>query len=113
MEVSFLRSKIKAMNGETNLRIIEWLKAELLESSSLLFKSLLRSGSEATADALSNIIIICYVLGRRVGLNYQSIDMNIMHKINTTINEASEIEQMYGDLSELKKYFDHRENRMR
>ncbi len=108
-----MRSKIKAMNGETNLRIIEWLKAEMLETVSVLFKSLLRSGSEATLDALSTIVIICYVLGRRVGINYQSIDMNIMHKINTTVNEASEIEQMYGDLTELKKYFNRRENRMR
>jgi hypothetical protein len=101
------------MNGETNLRIIEWLKAELVESVSVLFKSLLRSGTEATLDALSTIVIICYVLGRRMGIPYQSIDMNIMHKINTTVNEASEIEQMYGDLTEFKKYFDRRENRMR
>ncbi|HPF20996.1 MAG TPA: MazG-like family protein [Syntrophomonas sp.] len=108
-----MRSKIKAMNGESNLRIIEWLKAELIESTSVLFKSLLRSGGEATADALSTIVIICYVLGRRVGINYQSIDMNIMHKINTTVNEASEIEQMYGDLTELKKYLDRKESRTR
>jgi hypothetical protein len=53
------------------------------------------------------------VLGRRVGINYQSIDMNIMHKINTTVNEASEIEQMYGDLTELKKYLDRKESRTR
>lgn len=106
-----MRSKSSQTNNETNLKVIDWLKAELAESVGLLFKSLLKTGSQATADALSTIIIICYVLGRRVGIHYQSIDMHIMHKINSTVNEASEIEQMYGDLTELKKYFDRKESR--
>lgn len=108
-----MRSKSGEVNSESNLRVIEWLKAELAESLGLLFKSMLRAGNEATADALSNIIILCYVLGRRAGINYQSIDMHVMHKINGTVSEAIEVEQMYGDLTELKKYFDRKESKTR
>ncbi len=106
-------SKINQVDHESNLKVIEWLKAELAESVGLLYKSLLKTSSEAAADALSNIIITCYVLGRRAGIHYQSIDMNIMHKINSTINEVREVEQMHGDLTELKKYFNRKESKTR
>jgi hypothetical protein len=39
--------------------------------------------------------------------------MGIMHKINSSINEAHEIEQMYGDLTELQKYLDRKEIKKR
>lgn len=108
-----MRSKGGDINSESNLRVIEWLKAELAESQGLLFKSFLKADNEAIADALSNIIILCYVLGKRAGINYQSIDMHIMHKVNGTVSEAIEAEQMYGDLTELKKYFDRKESKTR
>lgn len=101
-----MRGKNQSLDDSASQKVIEWLKADLVESVGVLFKSLFRAGSEATADALSAIIITCYVLARRVGINYQSIDMLIMHKINGTISNAYEIEQMYGDLTELKKYLD-------
>jgi len=104
-----LRGKNRELDVATNLKVVEWLKADLVDSVAALFKSLLRAGSEATGDALATIIIICYVLGKRVGVDYHTIDMRIMHKINSSINDAHEIEQMYGDLTELQKYLDRKE----
>lgn len=108
-----MHGKNRELDIANNLRVVEWLKADLVESVSALFKSLLRAGSDATGDALAAIIINCYVLGRRVGVNYQIIDMRIMHKINSSINDAREVEQMYGDLTELKNYLDRKENKKR
>ena len=49
--------------------------------------------------------MISYLLGRRIGIDFLTIDNQIKEKINTNINNAHEIEQWYGDLSELKEYF--------
>ncbi len=105
--------KKKEIDITSNLRIVEWLKAELVDTVAVLLKSLLKAGSDATSDALATLIIITYILGRRVGVSFQIIDMRVKHKLNTSINEASEIEQWYGDLSQLQKYLENKENKTR
>ncbi len=105
--------KNKELDIATNLKVVEWLKAELVESVAALLKSLVKTGSDASSDALATIIIVCYILGRRVGISFQAIDMRIKHKINSSINDAHEIEQWYGDLSELQKYMERKENKKR
>jgi len=108
-----LNIKNRELDIATNLKVVEWLKAELVESVGALLKSLLKTSSDASSDALATIIIVCYVLGRRVGISFQAIDMRIRHKINSSINDAHEIEQWYGDLSDLQKYLDKKENKKR
>ncbi|HHW61778.1 MAG TPA: hypothetical protein GX404_07725 [Syntrophomonadaceae bacterium] len=90
----------------TNLRVIEWLKTELLDAVSTLFRSLLKNSKEMTADALATIIISTYLLGSRVGISFHTIDFIIKHKLNNSINEVHEIEPWYGDLTELKQYME-------
>jgi hypothetical protein len=92
-----------------NLRIIEWLKAELVEAVASLFKALLKPGDEAVGDGLATIIISTYILGKRVGVNFQQIDMNIESKLKMSISEAHEIEKWYGDLSALLNYLEKKE----
>lgn len=87
-----------------NLRVIEWLKADLVDSVGALFKSLLKKGDDMTGDALAAIIIICYLLGRRVGVNFATIDAQMKSKLNTSIDNATEMEQWNTDLSELCNY---------
>lgn len=87
-----------------NIRIIEWLKTELLSSVSGLFKAMLNSSEEVLIDALSSIIITSYVIARRLGINYSRLDINIESKLRTSIKEEHEVEQWYGDLSALLKY---------
>ena len=110
VEVNELGAK-RDINIATNLKIVEWFKAELVDSVAVLFKSLLKAGNEATSDALANIIIITYLMGRRVGVSFQTIDMCLRYKLNTSINEAQEIEQWYGDLSELQRYLESKEKK--
>lgn len=101
----------KAVDVASNSRVVEWLKADLVETVGVLMKSLLKASSDATTDALATLIIIAYVLGRRMGINYQVVEMRMKHKINTSIDEAQEIEEFYGDLTHLQKYLEARDNK--
>ena len=97
----------------SNLRVVEWLKADLVETVGVLMKSLLKAGNEATIDALANLIIIAYVLGRRLGISFQVVEMRIKHKINTSLSETGEIDEFYGDLTQLQKYLESKDNKKR
>lgn len=99
-----MNGKNREIDIAQNLRIIEWLKADLIDSTGALFKSLLKKGDEMTGDALAAIIIICYLLGRRVGVNFTTIDAYIRKKLNTSIENATESEQWNSDLTELQHY---------
>ena len=105
--------KRKEMDVASNLKVVEWLKAELVDTVAVLLKSLLKAGSDATGDALATLIIITYLIGKRVGVNFQIIDMRVRHKLNSSINQANEIEQHYGDLSQLQQYLEGKENKKR
>lgn len=92
-----------------NIRMIEWLKSELLSAIALLFETLvmgIQNSQEKLLDILANIILITYLLGRRLGLSYQSIDNKIKDKARIGKVEDHDIEKWYGDLTELKDHMD-------
>lgn len=90
-----------------NIRLIEWLKSQMLNSVARIF-TMLASGAkvsqEALASCLGNIIVACYLLGRRLGIHYALIDQTIEDQIRLGIIEENEIEKNYGDLSELQQH---------
>ncbi|MDD4168985.1 MAG: MazG-like family protein [Desulfotomaculaceae bacterium] len=87
-----------------NIKVVEWLKADLLTSLSALFKSMLRSSEDLTLDALASLMITCYILGRRLGINFTKLDLKIEEKLRQSINEDHEMEKWYGDISNLLNY---------
>lgn len=91
-----------------NIKIIEWLKSELLTDIANLFKVLINGVREevheSVSETLSNIILICYMLGRRLGVSYNSIEIKINNKIKLGIIENHDVEKYYGDLTELAKH---------
>lgn len=96
-----------------NIKMIEWLKSELLTTIASLYELLVKgvSGSqEALADILANIVLVTYLLGKRLGINFSRIDMRIEDKIKLGILEKHKIEEWYGDLSDLKQYLDRKRN---
>ncbi len=99
------------MHGDTditrNIRIIEFLKSELLNSLASLFQNLLKGSKasrEALLDVLSNIILVTYILAKRLGYPHEVIDSKIMDKIRIGKLEDHETEKWYGDLSGLSDY---------
>jgi hypothetical protein len=98
----------KEIDITRNIKIIEWLKGELLTDIANLFKTL-ASGMreevhESICETLSNIILVCYLLGRRLGINYNTIDLKVESKIRLGLVESHDVEKYYGDLSELSKH---------
>ncbi len=91
-----------------NIKMIEWLKSELLTDIANLFRQLISGFKEETeeilAETLSNIIIITYLLSKRLGINYNIIDLKIDNKLKIGIAEQNDLEKNYGDLSELSRH---------
>lgn len=96
-----------------NQKVIEWLKADMVETVGGLFKSIVKKGNDATVDALATLIITAYVLGRRLGISYQIIEMRIKHKIDISIEDGSEFEKDGEDLAQLRIYLENKGSRKR
>ena len=56
---------------------------------------------ETVSETLSNIILISYLLGRRLGISYNAIEMKIENKIKLGLVENHDVEKYYGDISEI------------
>ncbi len=100
----------KDMDIIKNLRTIEWLKSEILTSVANLYELLARGEDnikEDIEDITSNIILLSYLLGKRLGLNYEDINSNLIDKIKLNLIEDHKIEKWYGDLSELLEFIRH------
>lgn len=87
-----------------NLRTIEWLKSEILTSIASLYE-VLAKGEENTKedmeDLISNIILLSYLLGKRLGLSYEDINSSLEDKLKLNIIKEHQVEKWYGDLSQL------------
>ncbi|MDI6871490.1 MAG: MazG-like family protein [Bacillota bacterium] len=91
-----------------NVRTIEWLKAELVGGVSALFKALLKNSEDAILDALANVVVACYLLGKRLGIPFSRLDVKIENKVSANITKSHEIEQWYGDFSSFRRYLEER-----
>ena len=99
------------LNQETditkNIRVIEFLKTELLTTVASLYQGILKGtkiGQEVIQDALANLVLVTYLLGKRLGISYSLIDSRILEKIRIGMLEEHETEKWYGDLTDLGEY---------
>ncbi|OGO80562.1 MAG: hypothetical protein A2Y21_08520 [Clostridiales bacterium GWC2_40_7] len=98
----------KEIDITRNIKLIEWLKGELLTDIANLFRVLVNGireeVHETVVDTISNIILISYLLGKRLGISYNAIEMKVHNKIKLGLVENHDVEKYYGDLSELSKH---------
>lgn len=87
-----------------NLKTIEWLKAEMAGGIASLLRAMVSGNSDRMLDSLSALIINGYLLGKRIGFQYEQIDQTVHSKLTDNINKEHEIEKWYGDLSDLLKH---------
>lgn len=92
------------LNIVKNVRIIEWLKAELLTAIGALFKAMVKNSEDAILDALANLIMECYFLGKRLGFSYAKLDARIEQRLDSPDMQEHEIEEWYGDITNLQQY---------
>ena len=55
-------------------------------------------------DLISTIILLSYLLGKRLGLDYEDINLSLQDKLKLNIIQDHKIENWYGDLSQLLEY---------
>ncbi|TDT50470.1 MazG-like family protein [Fonticella tunisiensis] len=99
-------------NGEDfdimgNIKLIESYKTFLLSSVADLFTSMARGNKtsmDEITDELSEIIILSYLLGKRLGINYNAIDERIIKKLKLGLLEDNSVEKEYQDYSKLISY---------
>jgi hypothetical protein len=90
------------------IKIVEWLKSEILTDIAALFKELLNSAKdnsrEVITETISNIIIVAYLIAKRYGIGFEVVDIKIENKLKLGIIEEHDLERLYGDLSGLAKH---------
>lgn len=99
------------INIVKNVRIIEWLKAEIVTGIGTLFKAMVKNNEEAILESLAWLITGCYFLGKRLGFSYTKIDTRIEQKLSSPTMQDHELEEWYGDISNLEHYFRERNKR--
>ena len=86
-----------------NIKLIENYKNYLLSTVADLFVTMGkggRAGVDEINDELAEIIILSYLLGKRIGIDYEDIDKRLTKKLKLgTIEEDSN-----GDYSQLIAY---------
>lgn len=88
------------------LRLVEGLKADLATSVAEVYQAMAQNcPQEEVSENLAQTIICAYVLGRRLGVDYERLDDIILEKIGQNIGRNTQVENWFGDLSQLKRHF--------
>ena len=75
------------------MRLIEWLKAELITHVGQLYQAMAKNSEQA-----------CYVLARRLGIAFDSLDREVLTKVEQNIKIEHEVEKWFGDYSEYQHH---------
>jgi hypothetical protein len=85
-------------------KVIEWLKTEIIDQMAHLFKGIWEGSQHKITDALASMIVCCYILGRRLGVSFRSLDELIMEKLNRHKIDGHQLEDWYQDISVLEEH---------
>ncbi|KIL36295.1 hypothetical protein SD71_08465 [Cohnella kolymensis] len=88
----------------TRARTIEWLKTEVVDQLSRLFKAMWEGSAARLTDSLAGLIASSYILGRRLGISYRDLDNAIADKLSALRQEGHQLEDHYQDLSALSEH---------
>lgn len=89
-------------------KAIEWLKAELVAGVGEAFRQLYRGHEDAALDALAEVIMTCYLLGRRAGAPFARLDLRLEALCRANIVQEHQLERWYADMSALASHIERR-----
>jgi hypothetical protein len=96
------------LNISMNLRAVENIKGEILSEVARLYQSLADYDEvgvyEHVSGSIATIIAMDYILARRLGISYSSIDDKIVSLVTMAEENGHELETAFSDMSELRKY---------
>ena len=91
------------MNISTNLKAIDMIKGEILSEIALADYDEI-GDYESVTNEIATVIAMDYILARRLGIGYASIDKKISELLGIGEENGHELEIEFSDMSELKKY---------
>jgi hypothetical protein len=86
------------------VKIIEWLKTEIVDHVAHLLKGIWEGNHSKMVDGLASLISCGYILGRRLGISYRSLDEAIVDKLRKHKADGHQLEDWYGDISSLEDH---------
>lgn len=94
----------KDMDVAKRAKVIEWLKTEVIDQVSRLFKSLWEGSTLRVGDSLASLLMSSYILGRRLGISYRELDELLLEKLKKHRQEGHQLEDWYQDISALEEH---------
>lgn len=94
----------KDLDVAKRAKVIEWLKTEVVDHVSRLFKALWEGSTARVSDSLASLIMSSYILGRRLGVSYREIDELLIDKLKKHKQEGHQLEEWYQDISTLEEH---------
>ncbi|KIL39612.1 hypothetical protein SD70_18985 [Gordoniibacillus kamchatkensis] len=85
-------------------KVIEWLKTEVVDHVAHLLKGIWEGSHAKMVDALASLVSSGYILGRRLGITYRSLDDAILEKMKKHRIDGHQLEDWYGDISALEEH---------
>lgn len=89
-----------------NIEALDSLKVDLASFQAELYQALLKGGSDEFLRASSRIIITCFLLTKRLGLNFGHLEKEVYNNTELLLAENNLVEKWYADISALKEYWD-------
>ena len=93
----------------TTVRLMEWLKTDLVAGVSKLHQSLFSGAEKKAVEALNQIMVTCYLLGKKLGLTYYRLDCSLQQRVKQLLRQEEEEELLREELLELLQYLESRE----
>lgn len=94
----------KELDVAKRAKVIEWLKTEMLDQVSRLFKALWEGSTARISDSLASLIMSSYILGRRLGISFKDMDDLLIDKLKKHKQEGHQLEDWYKDISALEDH---------
>ncbi|SMF92841.1 MazG-like family protein [Paenibacillus uliginis N3/975] len=94
----------KDLDVAKRAKVIEWLKTEVVDNVSRLFKALWEGSTAKVGDSLASLMMSSYILGRRLGMSYRDLDDLLIEKLKKHKQEGHQLEDWYQDISTLEEH---------
>jgi len=99
-----LSNREREVDLAKRVKVIEWLKTEVVDQVAHLLKGIWEGNQAKIIDGLASLISSVYILGRRLGVSFRSLDEAIMDKMKKHREEGHQLEDWYGDISALEDH---------
>lgn len=99
-----MSEQVDPIDIATNAQTLDWLRSELVGSAAQSLRAMSRGDEEATVAALASNVALVYLLARRMGVSFTTLDNQLIGQLRNNVHDQHELERRYGDLSALLEY---------